>query len=92
MQFCLFIPISFIILNISHFYIQLGQDEEVIKEMDIYTFSYLPGLLLFGQADLQRKFLNSAGFTTVPLVCQLLSVALHYIWLTLFTVTYDLGI
>jgi MATE family multidrug resistance protein len=25
-------------------------------------------------------------------VCQLLSVVLHYIWLTLFTVKYDLGI
>ena len=66
---CLFIPITYMILNISHLYNQLGQDEEVIAEMDVYIYSYLPGLLLFGQGDLQRKFLNSTGQFFVPLVC-----------------------
>lgn len=66
---CLFIPVTYIMLNISHVYYQLGQDQDVIKEMDIYIYSYLPGLLLFGQGDLQRKFLNSTGQFFVPLVC-----------------------
>ena len=45
---CLFVPITYVILNINNVYKQMGQDEEVIEQMGIYIRSYLPGLFLFG--------------------------------------------
>ena len=54
--------------------------------------AYLPGLFMYSMGDLQRRFLNSCGFTGVPLICQFISIALHAFWLFLFTRYNEFGI
>ena len=60
--------------------------------MQTYINCYLPGLFMFAMGDLQRRFLNSMGYTYVPLVCQFISIALHGFWLYVFTSHFGLGI
>ena len=81
-----------LLMNMSNIYMYLGQDAAVLAQMQLYITTYLPGLFFYGQADLQRRFLNSMGITAMPLFTQLLSIALHGTWLYLFTQTYDYGI
>ena len=85
-------PILLFIPNVSIVYAKLGQQQEVVDFMQIYINCYLPGLFMYAMGDLQRRFLNSMGYTYVPLVCQFLSIGLHGFWLYLFTAYYDLGI
>jgi MATE family multidrug resistance protein len=43
----------------------------------LYVYAYIPGLIILGLIDGQRRFLNMMGKNYVPLICQSCSVLLH---------------
>ena len=60
--------------------------------MDDYLISYIPGMCLFILSDVQRKFLNCLGRTTLPMICFFVMTLLHYYWVHLFFDVFDLGL
>ena len=53
---------------------------------------YLPGLYILGLNDCQRRFLNSLGKNSVPLISQMVAIAFHLLWSYLFVNKLGYGI
>ena len=64
-----FVPVSFILFQTETILVWSGQNPVVCKHAHDYVIAFLPGLILSGLNDSQRRFLNMIGKTTVPLVC-----------------------
>ena len=81
-----------LILQAKNVYRALKQDETAISYMDIYLQNYLPAVYLFVMGDLQRKFLNSLGKTSVPLLVQLVGSSLHPVWSYVLVFKFKFGL
>lgn len=57
-----------------------------------YIIAYIPGLILNGLNDSQRRFLNMIELTKIPLICQLIGVSVHICLSWIFVWNMDLGI
>jgi surface polysaccharide O-acyltransferase-like enzyme len=58
----------------------LSDDINVTNGTFSYLMYYLPGFLMYGLADLNRKYLNSFSQNFVPMVGFMISSFLHPIW------------
>ena len=74
---CLFLPILVILLNTEKVLVAIKQDAVVSAYSQQYTLVYLPGLLVQGLADCQRKFLNNFGKNKIPLYASLIGFVIH---------------
>lgn len=57
-----------------------------------YMVAFLPGLLILGYADIHRRYLNSLGRNTVPLIALAIGTILHYFISKKLVVELELGI
>mmetsp|Transcript_5539 Transcript_5539/g.8708 ORF Transcript_5539/g.8708 Transcript_5539/m.8708 type:complete len:173 (-) Transcript_5539:639-1157(-) len=87
-----FFPLSIILLNCKTILIAIGQNETVSHLAQQYITTYLPGLILMGLIDGQRRFLAAMGRTTVAMYVQAVGGLLHILWCHVFFVHYDMGI
>ena len=69
-----------------------GQDPIVSGYTSIYLLYYMPGLLVYGLSDLNRKFLNSFKLNFIPMISFAISVMMHPIWTQYLVITCDLQI
>ena len=58
----------------------LSDDTNVTNGTFSYLMYYLPGFLMYGLADLNRKYLNSFSQNFVPMIGFMISVLFHPIW------------
>jgi Na+-driven multidrug efflux pump len=58
----------------------LSDDQNVIEGTYSYLMYYLPGFLMYGLSDLNRKYLNSFSQNFVPMIGFMISVFFHPIW------------
>lgn len=86
------IPALSVLLNMKYVYMMFGQEPIVVNNMQNYIIAYLPGLIIFGFNDIQRRFLNSLGQANIPMICLALGQLLHGPWVYLLAVHMDLGI
>jgi len=54
--------------------------------------AYLPGILLYCLADLQRRFLNNFGLNHIAFYPMILGALLHAIWCEIFVIQLSMGI
>ena len=55
------VPIVITLLHTENILLLLKQDPQVAKYAQTYVKAFLPGLVISGLVDLQRKFLNNFG-------------------------------
>lgn len=60
--------------------------------MQEYIIAFMPGLLLYSLGDLQQRFLNSFGITSLPTKCWIFAIIMHGPWISFFAVYCDYGI
>ena len=70
----------------------LGQDKEAAKYCQEYMWAFLPGLVLLGYADMHRRFLNSIGRNTIPLIALVVGTCMHYFLSKYLVIDLELGI
>jgi len=64
-----YIPIIFILLNTERCLVAIGQDPTISKYAEQYVVAYIPGLMIAGFNDAQRRFLNMMGKSDIPMIC-----------------------
>ena len=85
-----FIPMTVFFLFTEKLLILANQDPLVARYAQLYLFVSLPKLLLFGLFDCLRRWLNSLGYSKVPLLCQMVAVPLHVVWSYVFVIHYEM--
>ena len=81
-----FIPLVALLCNTENILVLINQNAEIAKYSQVYVNYQIPGLVLSGLSDAQRKFLNMFEMSSVPLVCfvvgELIHVLLcaHFVW------------
>lgn len=82
-----YIPIVLILLQCERILLALGQDAEAAKYCQEYMIAFLPGLVILGYTDIHRRYLNSLGRNTVPLVALAVGTFSHYFVSKHFVIT-----
>ena len=59
----------------------LKQDKEVSEDAQKYLLYYMPGILIYGLCDLNRRFLNSFRKNAIPMLSFAISVTFHAFWI-----------
>lgn len=80
----LFIPQAILLYNAKEVLIWLGQPEVSAEYAGIYLRIIVPGMYLFCQTELLRRFLSTQGIFYLILNVQILTTILHTGWLYLF--------
>jgi Na+-driven multidrug efflux pump len=89
---CAFVPISITLMQSKSILLYFKQDQKVAEYASTYIMCYLPGLYILGLNDCQRRFLNSLGKNSVPLISQIVAIAFHLLWSYLFVDKLGYGI
>ena len=87
-----FIPLIFLFFQVEAILLYLGQDAEASRYAQIYAIYFLPGLYMQVLGDIQRKFLNSLGKNSVPMIAQAISSVLHLLWSYILVARMDMGV
>lgn len=87
-----YIPITLVLLQSEYILIQLGQNAEVAGYTLEYIKAYLPGLMLMGLIDGQRRFLNMMNQTKAPMAACYISISFHILLSYIFVWKLDYGI
>lgn len=85
-------PIVIILLFSRKFLNLFNQDGEVSEMAYLYIISYMPGLLLLGLNDLQRKFLIQCKNSKAQMNSQFAGTILHVLFNYIFVVFLQFGI
>jgi Na+-driven multidrug efflux pump len=81
-----------IIFYLSHDAFQyLSTDQEVVENTQKYLIYYLPGYMMYGLSDLNRKYLNSFSQNFVPMVCFTMATSLHPFWTSHLSFQYGIS-
>ena len=64
-----FLPMVVLFSFTEKILVFFNQDPLVSKYAQFYLFVSLPKLFLFGLFDCMRRWLNSLGYSKVPLIC-----------------------
>jgi len=87
-----YVPILIILLQAERILISLGQDHLVADYTLQYIKAYLPGMMLMGLIDGQRRFLNMMNQTRTPMLAYYISIVFHIILSWVFVWKLDYGI
>ena len=87
---CLFVPLTFVLMNAEKLLISLKQDPQVAAYAQQYILTFLPGLYISSMNDCQRKLLNNFGKNQFVFNTSLISMLLHGVWCYIFVLKMDL--
>ena len=87
-----YIPTTLILLQSKSILVFLHQSDEVAHYAVEYIKAYLPGLLLMGLIDGQRRFLNMMNQTRTPMIAYYISIVFHIFlsWLFVWKLNYGI--
>lgn len=80
------------LLQTERIMIQLGQDPRVAAFAQVFVTASLPGVLISGFNDSQKKFLNCFKKNYVPMTTNAIGTLLYPFWCLLFIIYLDMGI
>jgi len=87
-----FLPIIIILFQSEAILVGIGQNAEVSHHAQAYVIAYLPGLILSGMIDSQRRFLNMLGYTKIPMICQTMGQVFHVLLCYIFVWKLEMSI
>ncbi len=86
------IPMFTILYFGDRLLIWMGQDEAASIEAGIYLRYWLPGLYMVALYDTTRRFLLAMRKPLIPMVIQISTTILHFLWCYIFIIRMELGL
>ena len=68
----------------------LGQDKLVVDYAADYIIMTIPAFYMNGLTETNRRWLNCFRLTYVPMIVQMITFAMHILWLYLFVVKWNM--
>ena len=85
-------PASIVLLFASSILQLFGIPENIADVAGIYLRYNLPGIILMAYFETLRRFLFAIKKAHIPMICQIVATALHFVWCCLLISKLDMGV